>query len=104
MRSKFNYSLLLALIPLLFLAWYFYSVSKEKPLRHLPYYGPKNTKKAGDTSYHQVPAFTFTDQYGELVNEKTVEDKIYISEFFFTNCRSICPVMNHHLDEIYKEF
>src|ERR1041384_2235328 len=104
MRSKFNYYVLLALIPLAFLLWYFASSSKERPLRHLPYFGPKNSKSLGDTSYHQVPAFSFTSQYGETVNEQTVKDHIYVTEFFFTNCRSICPIMNSHLDKIYQEF
>src|SRR5688572_4997564 len=104
MRSKFTYYALLALIPFALLGWYFASSSRERPLRHLPYFGPKASQKAGDTSFHQVPAFSFTDQYGEIVNEQSVKDNIYVTEFFFTNCRTICPVMNRHLDKIYREF
>jgi protein SCO1 len=99
--SKFRYYWLLALVPLAFLAWYFLSAGRAEPLRRLPYYGPKGSAQPFS---HVVPAFNFTDQAGERVTEKTVSGKIYISEFFFTTCRTICPVMNAHLDKIYKEF
>ena len=101
MNTKYRYYWLLLLAPAVLLAWFFLARSKERPLVALPYYGPKNRGMKGDTAYHQVPAFRFVDQYGEDVTEKTVADKIYVSEFFFTTCKSICPVMNRHLDRVY---
>ena len=44
---------------------------------------------AGKTE-HTVPDFSFIDQNGNTITEKTVEDKIYVVDFFFTSCPSIC--------------
>lgn len=70
----------------------------------LPYFGPKNALKLNDTTYHRVPAFSFVNQHGEITDTTTVEGKIYVSEFFFTTCHSICPIMNTNLIEVYKSF
>jgi protein SCO1/2 len=99
-NSRFYYSFLLA-IPVFFAGWYFLSLKHLGPLRLLPYYGPKQALKINDTTYHSVPGFTFVDQYNEEVSEKTVKNKIYVTEFFFTTCQSICPVMNTNLERVY---
>lgn len=55
----------------------------------------------------QVPAFTFTDQNGKTVTEKDYLGKVYVVEFFFTTCPTICPKMNKNLVQIqnaFKEF
>jgi protein SCO1/2 len=104
MKGKFNYYWLLLLLPAAFLAWYFYSKKQDAPIRYLPYFGPKSYGEARDTTYHTVPDFEFTDQYGEKVNKSTFKDKIYVTEYFFTTCKSICPVMNNNLEKIYREF
>lgn len=48
---------------------------------------------------HQVPPFSLTDQDGKTITEKTVEGKVYVANFIFTRCTSICPTMtaNMHL-------
>jgi protein SCO1 len=101
MRFKINYYWLAALIPLLFILWFVAARNKNEPVRTLPYYGPANNKS---DSSHIIPAFTFTSQYGEPVTERTVKDKVYVTEFFFTTCQTICPVMNDHLVKVYKKF
>src|SRR5690606_13142913 len=60
--------------------------------------------KTNDTSYHVVPDFEFINQYNEVVNQESVKNKIYVTEYFFTTCKSICPIMNHNLERVYKEF
>lgn len=60
-----------------------------------------------DTSYshiHTIPPFSFTDQNGEIVTEKTVDGKIYVADFFFTRCVSICPKMTENLLMVQKHF
>lgn len=104
MNPKGNYYWLLFLIPLGFMGWYFYTKNEQKPLRNLPYYGPKRVGNAGDTSFHTVKPFLFTDQYNEKVNEETVKGKIYVTDFFFTTCQSICPIMSGELERVYQEF
>ncbi|MCX7744727.1 MAG: SCO family protein [Flavobacteriales bacterium] len=66
----------------------------------LPYMGPhiiqereENGVLIIDTIYHTIPPFSFIDQDGNIVTEKTVEGKVYIADFFFTTCPSICPKM-----------
>ena len=61
-------------------------------------------KDSGYTSIHQIPAFSFTDQNGETVTEKTVEGKIYVTDFFFTRCGSICPKMTSNMGTLQEKF
>lgn len=104
MNTKGNYYWLLLIIPLIFVGWYFFNKHEQKPLRTLPYFGQKNSMKDGDTSYHTVKPFCFTNQYGEKVTEETVKGKIYVTDFFFTTCQSICPIMSTELERVYKQF
>lgn len=57
-----------------------------------------------DTIQHTIPPFSFTDQDGQTVTEKTVEGKIYIADFIFTTCPSICPIMTGNLKKVQDEF
>lgn len=62
---------------------------------------------AGDPAYdhiHTIPAFSFTDQDGKTVTEKTVENKIYVSNFIFTRCGSICPVMTANMGTVQQRY
>jgi protein SCO1/2 len=104
MNSKFNYYWLLILIPVIFISWYFISEKENRPIRYLAYFGPKNALKVNDTTYHFIPDFEFTDQYNEKVSLQTGKNKIYVTEYFFTTCKSICPIMNTNLERVYKEF
>ncbi len=103
MKIKGNYYWLLILIPLVFVGWYFINKSEQKPLRLLPYFGKKIIKNS-DTTFHTVKPFLFTDQYNEKVTEETVKGKIYVTDFFFTTCQSICPIMSSELERVYKKF
>lgn len=50
-----------------------------------------------------VPEFTFINQDNEVVSNKDLLGKVYVVEFFFTNCPSICPIMNRNLMEVNAE-
>ncbi len=55
----------------------------------------------------KVPAFSFTNQEGKTITNKDYEGKVYVIEFFFTTCPTICPRMNANLIQIqntFKEF
>ncbi|GFZ90283.1 photosynthetic protein synthase II [Aquaticitalea lipolytica] len=52
----------------------------------------------------KVPSFSFTDQNGNTVTNKDYEGKVYVLEFFFTTCPTICPRMNRNLVQIQEEF
>ena len=55
-------------------------------------------------SFHKIPNFKFTNQNGEIITQKTFENKIYIADFFFTTCPGICPKMTANMDIIQQEF
>jgi protein SCO1/2 len=52
----------------------------------------------------QVPAFSFINQNGDVITNKDYEGKVYVIEFFFTTCPTICPIMNSNLVQIQNEF
>lgn len=95
---------MLLLIPVLFIAWYFASQKEGSPIRYLSYFGPKTYGEVKDTVYHSIPDFEFIDQDDRKIDQKSMEGKIYVAEYFFTTCKSICPVMNDNLKRVYKEF
>ncbi|HTB24767.1 MAG TPA: SCO family protein, partial [Puia sp.] len=53
---------------------------------------------------HTAGSFSFINQDGIQINEKSVGNKVTLVEFFFTSCPSICPRMNENLKEVYKKF
>ena len=56
------------------------------------------------TAIGTVPNFSFTNQNGETITNKDYIRKVYIVEFFFTTCPSICPIMNRNMVKIQNEF
>lgn len=69
----------------------------------LPVIGPKKLN-SGDTMYHTIAPFSFTNQFGEKVSDSTTKDKIYIANFFFATCQSICPRMNTQLGRVAQAY
>ncbi len=76
----------------------------EDTFTELPILGPKNEKKTGEERYHHIPDFTLVDQFGDTVTNERFRGKIYIADFFFTHCPTICPVMTANLRKVQKEF
>ena len=58
----------------------------------------KNQKK-----YHKIADFELINQNGETITQDTYKDKIYVADFFFTTCQTICPIMTDHMFEIQKK-
>jgi protein SCO1 len=104
MNFKFKYYWILLIIPAAFISWFFNQRAQDKPIRYLPYYGPKYANKLTDTSYHTVTSFKFINQDNEEVNETTFKNTIYVTEYFFTTCKTICPIMNTNLIKVYQTF
>jgi protein SCO1/2 len=72
----------------------------------LPIIGEK--KLAGvegtDTIYHAIQPFSFINQFHDTVTEKVIENKIYVADFFFATCQSICPKMSSQLVHVQNAF
>jgi len=54
--------------------------------------------------FEKVPHFEFTNQDKKIISNKDFKDKVYIVEFFFTSCPTICPKMNANMVKIQNEF
>lgn len=67
--------------------------------RIIPGYADKKFR-----SLNYVQPFTFINQDGEQVSQQDVSGKVYVAEYFFTTCPSICPMMNANMKKIYDEY
>lgn len=70
----------------------------EKPL---PIFGQREVID-GDTVYHKIAKFRFVDQDSAFVTNETFSNQIYVSDFFFTSCRTICPIMKTQMLRVYE--
>jgi len=61
-------------------------------------------KKPDFAIINKVPDFSFTDQNGKTITNETYIGKVYVLEFFFTTCPSICPIMNQNMLKLQSEF
>jgi len=52
----------------------------------------------------RVLPFSFTNQDGKTITENDVAGKVFVVEYFFTTCKSICPIMNGHMKTVYERF
>lgn len=59
---------------------------------------------SGLMKFGKVPDFEFINQEGELVNNTTYANKVYVVEFFFSTCPSICPIMNQKMVTLQNSF
>lgn len=82
-----------------------------KPVKGLKIYKPSdlNPKLVDDSlrtkkGAHTIAPFSLCNQEGKLVTEKDLDAKIYVADFFFTTCPSICPTMSRQMARIYEEF
>ena len=57
-----------------------------------------------DSVYHTITPFKFTNQNNQTVSDKDIKGKIYIADFFFTRCGSICPKMTSQLTRVQEAF
>ena len=53
--------------------------------------------------YHKIADFSLVNQNGDTITQETYKDKIYVADFFFTTCQTICPIMTDHMYIIQKE-
>lgn len=60
-------------------------------------------KMVTDTVYNTIPDFAFINQEGDTVTQKNVAGKIYVTDFFFTSCPTICPVMKRQMIKVYDK-
>jgi protein SCO1/2 len=79
--------------------------------KQLPIYNPVNVNpKLVDASVqdvsknHTVAEFSLTNQNGETITQEDYKDKIYVTDFFFTRCTTICPIMTNNMGKLQNQF
>jgi len=82
----------------------------KKPPASLPVYQPNMANKVlVDSSkqfirnHHHIADFKLVNQNGDTITQKNYAGKIYVADFFFTTCQSICPIMTDHMVKIQKK-
>jgi len=80
-------------------------------IKTLPIYGNRqavtkvvNGQNVTDTVYQTIPPFKYINQYGDSISDKDLAGKIYVADFFFTSCPSICPVMQRNMLKVYDAY
>ena len=107
--KKYKWFLTIVIVLSAIILTLFYSALKPK--KTLPIYSPSmvNPELVDSTvqyisKYHTIADFSFTNQNGKIITQKDYEGKIYVADFFFTTCGSICPKMTTNLAEVQKAF
>jgi protein SCO1 len=61
-------------------------------------------KVVKDTVYHKIGNFSFTNQEGKEISNFATDGKVYVADFFFTTCPTICPIMKTQMLRVYEKF
>lgn len=101
------FAIVFAILSIIIISIIFNILDVEKPL---PVYQPAMVNsELVDTSlvdvrkYHKIADFSLINQNGETITQDNYKDKIYVADFFFTTCQTICPIMTDHMYYIQKE-
>jgi protein SCO1/2 len=78
--------------------------NRSVEIKKLPILGNRDVLENGDTVYHKIGDFSFVNQDSQVVNNQTFEGKIYVVDFFFIHCPSICPTVTKNMLRIYERF
>jgi protein SCO1 len=88
------------LLMVIFIAIY----SLTKPKKSLPIFSPSDVNpQLVDTTIqhiinnHKIADFTFTNQNGKKITQEDYKNSIYVADFFFTTCPTICPIMTDNM-------
>ena len=100
--------LILLLIAITLLLWY--QLTKVEGEFELPIFTPADLRPTlvhpsliGKTT-HEIPNFSFTNQFGNIVSHEDVQNKVYVANFFFTSCPSICIDLTNNLKIVQDAF
>lgn len=96
-RRRYRFFLACCLLSAVCLLFSSCTTRQDKPL---PIFGEREVVGT-DTVYHTIADFRFIDQDSAEVTNNTYKNKIYVADFFFTSCRTICPVMKTQMLRVY---
>ncbi len=106
--AKFKFFGIVLLLLSSVIIYLFYNALQPKKL--LPVYSPAmvNAELVPEEiqhirKYHTIADFSLTNQNGEIITQEDYKGKIYIADFFFTTCPTICPIMTKNMADLQKE-
>lgn len=106
MKPKFINTFLL-LVAVIVFVYAFFIYDNDKPSKRLPIMGNKDILTENgktDTVFHTVQDFSFINQDGKTVTQKDFDGSVYVTDFFFTTCHTICPVMSTQMEYLAEKF
>jgi protein SCO1/2 len=77
---------------------------KTTETAELPILGERYVDDNQDTVYHSIADFAFVNQVGDTIRKENMAGKIYVADFFFTTCPTICPVMKKEMLRVFEQF
>jgi protein SCO1/2 len=77
---------------------------KTSETAELPILGERYVDDNQDTVYHSIADFAFVNQVGDTIRKEDMAGKIYVADFFFTSCPTICPIMKKEMLRVYEQF
>lgn len=102
-----GFAIVFGIISIIIVSIIYNTLNVYKPL---PIYQPTmvNAELVDSTiqhqkKYHKIADFSLTNQNGKTISQNDYKDKIYVADFFFTTCQTICPIMTDHMAQIQKE-
>lgn len=108
--SKKAVLVVLLILPSLFYLIFVYG-AEGNFFKTLDYVGPKTIienrdgdKLVMDTLHYSIPPYEFIDQHDTTLSSDEMKGKIYIANFFFSSCPTICPAMNYNLKQVQDRF
>lgn len=108
---KLRIYILLFIATVCFIVAYAFLSDKPSPKDNLPVLNPIDLNKdLVDSTLqrkgygHTIQSFSFINQYGEKVTNKDLVGKVYVVEYFFTTCSTICPKMNQQMEWLQNRF
>ncbi|MEY3648863.1 MAG: hypothetical protein RLZ13_1748 [Bacteroidota bacterium] len=77
---------------------------KTSEVAELPILGERYVDDNQDTVYHNIADFAFVNQVGDTIRKEDMAGKIYVADFFFMTCPTICPIMKKEMLRVYEQF
>ncbi|PZD77459.1 SCO family protein [Mesonia sp. K7] len=107
--KKYKILWIVLLVCSVFIITAIYQLLKPKP--SLPIYQPSmvNNLLVDSTAqeirkFHKIADFKLINQNGDTITQADYDNKIYVADFFFTTCQTICPKMTTHMSKLQREF
>jgi protein SCO1 len=106
-KSYKLFAIVFAIISIIIVSIIYNTLNVYQPL---PIYQPAmvSTELVDSTiqykkKYHKIADFSLINQNGKTITQNDYKNKIYVADFFFTTCQTICPIMTSHMADVQKE-